>query len=217
MFVLAMKLTDPGMLLLAAMAVAIGMLLMRSSRYFARQNNRSASAENWPRQGDATSAAEMPRDVNRWDVQMHETARQLSGQLDSKMAALEVLIAEADRAASRLEAAIDLSRLPQRGAAAGDPPGGASRDSASPENAPPEDASRGDAPPADAERPMAASDRSSPKPAELPATQHRFREDIYALADYGYNPAEIAERVGSPIGEVELILSLRRKGPRPTT
>ena len=38
------------------------------------------------------------------------------------------------------------------------------------------------------------------------------REEVYALADYGYDAAEIARRVGSPIGEVELILSLRGKG-----
>ena len=36
---------------------------------------------------------------------MHETARELSAQLDSKMSALQALIAEADRAAARLEAA----------------------------------------------------------------------------------------------------------------
>ena len=36
---------------------------------------------------------------------MHETARELSAKLDSKMQALQELIAEADRAAGRLEAA----------------------------------------------------------------------------------------------------------------
>jgi DNA-directed RNA polymerase specialized sigma24 family protein len=37
------------------------------------------------------------------------------------------------------------------------------------------------------------------------------RQEIYTLADYGFPPAEIARRVGSPIGEVELILGLREK------
>ena len=32
------------------------------------------------------------------------------------------------------------------------------------------------------------------------------------LSDYGYEPAEIARRVNMPIGEVELILSLRGRG-----
>ncbi len=34
---------------------------------------------------------------------MHETARELSGKLDSKMVALQHLINDADRAAERLE------------------------------------------------------------------------------------------------------------------
>ena len=37
---------------------------------------------------------------------MHETARELSATLDSKMRALQELIAEADRAAGRLEAVV---------------------------------------------------------------------------------------------------------------
>ena len=37
---------------------------------------------------------------------MHETARELSAQLDSKLSALQALIAEADRAAARLDAAV---------------------------------------------------------------------------------------------------------------
>jgi hypothetical protein len=34
-------------------------------------------------------------------------------------------------------------------------------------------------------------------------------EEIYTLSDYGYPPEEIAQRTGMPLGEVELILSLR--------
>ncbi len=36
-------------------------------------------------------------------------------------------------------------------------------------------------------------------------------DEIYLLSDYGHPPAEIAQRVGLPIGEVELILSLRKR------
>jgi hypothetical protein len=43
-----------------------------------------------------------------------------------------------------------------------------------------------------------------------PSSDHRY-DEIYVLADYGHNAAEIAQRLGSPIGEVELILSLRSK------
>ncbi len=44
------------------------------------------------------------------------------------------------------------------------------------------------------------------------ASRPRRQEEIYTLADYGYEPAEIARRVGTPVGEVELILSLRNQG-----
>lgn len=36
-------------------------------------------------------------------------------------------------------------------------------------------------------------------------------DEIYLLADYGHPAAEIAQRLGLPIGEVELILSLRKQ------
>jgi hypothetical protein len=38
--------------------------------------------------------------------------------------------------------------------------------------------------------------------------QDRYHE-IYTLADYGYQAHDIAHRVGTPLGEVELILGLR--------
>ena len=44
------------------------------------------------------------------------------------------------------------------------------------------------------------------------APRDRRQEEIYTLADYGYEPAEIARRVNRPVGEVELILSLRDRG-----
>ena len=42
------------------------------------------------------------------------------------------------------------------------------------------------------------------------ATGGRY-DDIYKLADTGLSAAQIATQLGQPIGEVELILSLRRR------
>ncbi len=42
---------------------------------------------------------------------------------------------------------------------------------------------------------------------EAPGVQHR---DVYALADSGMSPVQIAQRLGKPTGQVELILNLRR-------
>jgi hypothetical protein len=128
---------------------------------------------------------------------MHETARQLSAQLDAKLSLLQSLSAEADRAASRLEEAIERAHPTL-------PPGSQ----------------------AESLRPAAERDREAfsplqdagveldriaaePAPPEG-ADRSRRRDEIYHLADYGFAPAEIARRVGSPIGEVELTLSLRQ-------
>lgn len=46
-------------------------------------------------------------------------------------------------------------------------------------------------------------------PASSAAPRHRFH-DVITLSDYGYPPGEISARTGIPIGEVELILSLRK-------
>ena len=49
---------------------------------------------------------------------------------------------------------------------------------------------------------------SDTEPARSPSVRQR-QQEIYTLADYGYDAAEIARRVGSPVGEVELVLGLR--------
>jgi hypothetical protein len=144
---------------------------------------------------------------------MHEDemAEELSTQLDSRVALLEQRIREADLAAARLEAALAAAEATAGHAAKGDSSSEAeepSRDK-TPESLPVSQAEALRAsvavePPAPgiAKGP----DVSSPRP----GADRRY-DEIYALADYGFAPAEIAGRVGSPVGEVELILSLRGK------
>lgn len=92
----------------AGIALVSWVLLRRSSRFFGRRAQqlptiaRASRSDNVPEQ---PSSAE-PDDMTRWEVHMHEAARQLSAQLDTKMSALGTLVAEADRAAARLEAAL---------------------------------------------------------------------------------------------------------------
>ena len=47
-----------------------------------------------------------PASVARWEVNMHETARDLMGRLDSKIVIVEQLIRDAHQAAARLEAVL---------------------------------------------------------------------------------------------------------------
>jgi hypothetical protein len=178
------KLAEPSTLLLIVLALTVGVLLFKTNRYFARQRSRFDADKIDPRRFGSRDEKrplaynEPPDDLTRWEVQMHDTARELTARLDTKMSAMRSLIAEADRAAARLESATQQACDPMLHPSRAEPA--------------PEQAAAVDASPA-------ADSTSRPRP----------REEIYTLADYGYDAAEIARRVGCPIGEVELILSLR--------
>ena len=107
-----MNLTDPRTLCLILLAVTCVFLLVRTRSQLARQRQQWAteSTETGDYEGARTAASSLldrlPDDLARWDVEMHETARQLSAQLDAKLSLLQSLIAEADRAAARLENAL---------------------------------------------------------------------------------------------------------------
>ena len=97
-----------NVLTIAALSLIIAMLLLRSYRYFSRRkvDNAPIVRTTRPTNDDKRRYLDSPDEVARWQVAMHETARELSAELDSKMVALQVLITEADRAAARLEAAM---------------------------------------------------------------------------------------------------------------
>ena len=61
-----------------------------------------------------------------------------------------------------------------------------------------------------AEEPSEAGSNAGPAATSRPLADRRY-EEIYLLADYGFDPAEIGHRVGMPVGEIQLILSLRAK------
>lgn len=196
-----------SLVFLVALMLVIGFLLLRSRRYLARQERQEV---DWRPTAAASPASrqrsvhpqETPDELVQWEVQMHDLARTLSGQLDSKMSALEHLIREADRAAGRLEAALEaMQRLSGASPA---PSQMASPEPGSLES--PLPASTSGATQAEAIETPARPSASS----EASAADRRY-EEIYLLADYGFAPQEIAHRVGMPIGEIQLILGLRSK------
>jgi len=194
---------------LAVLAVTVYVLLMRVQRHDTRPKRVISSLR--PSTDDSSEhqySQATPATTAQWEGPAHETGGELSPGLDNKMAVLERLIREADRASARLEAAAE--RAAGRAAEA---------HSSSKAETPPSDESP-ELPPvsqAEALRAAGAGDAKSHFGAHgddvaasrLPAD--RRYEEIYTLADYGLEPAEIAHRVGSPVGEVELILSLRGK------
>ena len=199
-------------LLLGLLALSIVMLLWRSHRYLRRQDSWSPPAQALRPGSPPDTLLDAPDDLTRWELHMHETARQLTGQLDSKMAALAQLIREADRAAARLEALRAATSQPA-------PDGAGPHSTSQPapgcqailDSPPPRPANQ-----AEALKPAEVTDHFS-EPASAPEGIARRRPDaaerydeIYLLADYGFDAPEIAHRVGSPVGEVQLILGLRQ-------
>ena len=234
----------PTLIVLVLLAVMIGVMLLRVQRYYARPRSSGPSggsascAEHSSRTGVSPGTHQLgaAREMIEWEVQMHDLVREMSGQMNSKMAALEHLVREADRAAARLEAALDKASRSREGQARevqaregeapAEPPEMARprelarqapvSEDVSPSTGPAQallhPASQADAlrPPAAGDPPHGRSHGEEEFSAPRPSRQRRH-EEIYTLADYGYDAAEIAQRVGTPVGEIELILSLRDK------
>jgi len=94
------KLEVASLLPLAVILLGLIFLVRRSYRYFGRgRHGRGAKTAQEKRR----HAVDKPVDVLRWEVEMHETARALSAQLDSKMSALQALVQSAQQEADRLE------------------------------------------------------------------------------------------------------------------
>ena len=183
------KMEPSEMLLLAAVLAATSMLLIRIRRYMRRQKKSQSVIvrTDRPKSGERGHHLGLPAEAMNWEVEMHQTARDLSAQIDGKMSALGHLIREADRASARLETALEAA-------------GGHVQ------------------PPTQAES-LEASATTDSHPNSTPAdgspgeeaTGQPAHDELYTLADYGFDAREIAQRLGIPIGEVELILRLRRE------
>lgn len=134
---------------------------------------------------------QVERDMQNLLVELSQMARQISAQLDTRAARLEALIDEADKRIERL------GRLT-----------GAAADRAEPHRS-------ADAPSAQADVTdgAAAPDIAAAPAAASPSADDRYR-DVYAMADAGSSPADIAKALGRPRGEIELILALRGSAQR---
>ena len=77
--------------LLGALALVIGWLLLRTHRYLARQKGSDAPLVrvDRPKQAKHAHHLDAPPEVARWEVQMHETARELSAQFEHTVGVTE--------------------------------------------------------------------------------------------------------------------------------
>lgn len=117
------------------------------------------------------------------EVKLYNTFRELNARLETKINILNELIIDADRKVTEYTALRDEIVELSKSTANGEEPAVISREGTR---------LRGDG--------------------QQSASQSASRYDeIYSLADRGMTPAEISQRVDQPIGEVNLILGLRRR------
>ena len=174
---------NPWLLVAAAAVVVVLLLVLLWPRF------RGAPVRDVASDPSLAQQRAVERDMQMLMRELSEMARKIGAQLDAKSARLEALIRAADERAGRLETQLRAEPPPQR------------RD--------------GDQPTADPRE--AASFTTSPPSIEIPppssdADGDRRHAQIYALADEGLSPVQIAERLDLPEGEVELIIALRPRG-----
>ena len=90
-------------------AVGVLMIAIVLVRYVLKPKRGGVRYES-PLDKDRATAGHMldaPPGVGRWEVQMHDTARDLMGELNSKISIVQQLIIDANAAAERLENAIE--------------------------------------------------------------------------------------------------------------
>ncbi|MEQ8849527.1 hypothetical protein [Botrimarina sp.] len=101
---------------LAPIAFALGcglltaILLRRSYRYFGkRKRGVGRPIDTQPRPATAWDGARHDAEArfNRQQVELHDLARDLTGQIDSKLILLRELVAQSDRQIARLEELLD--------------------------------------------------------------------------------------------------------------
>ncbi len=93
---------------LVTLGVIIAILLRRSYGYLRRQrrDDNALVVPPRPKPEPVTRLMDGPPELSRWEVEMYQTARDLSAELDTRTSILQAMIAEADRAAARLENAL---------------------------------------------------------------------------------------------------------------
>lgn len=95
-------------LLLAAGVALASWLIVRGARTrWARSQRATADPQEIRRmladEGRDTALRDAPPEVLRWHVELHETARDLKAEIDTKLVALRVLTKQAREEADRLE------------------------------------------------------------------------------------------------------------------
>jgi len=167
----------------------------------------------------------------KWEAEVHQIGRQIIGQIDCKMAALQAITQDANRTANRLEILVEhLEQITQQQIIQ---TGSAKTDAtdASPTVIPATEPVPEAAPLADVlqnlkdirqtirqsstfdEQPALATILRPVGPLEAASTNElptNLRSEVEMLANYGLDPQEIARRLDISLGEVDLMLQVQQ-------
>jgi len=109
---------EPGLLLAAGIALLAFIMLRKSMRHYRRVRAQQPLEVSIDRSKSPTPLLDSPNDILRWQVEMHDTARDLKAELDSKISALQTLLLLAEQERQRLEEVLERSEVrPQNDAA----------------------------------------------------------------------------------------------------
>lgn len=191
---------DTSTVMLAlGLALLVSILLRRSYRYLGRVSRRPVSAlEKVPRPRASSRQAldDAPPELLRWQVEMHDTARDLKAELDTKITVVRQLLLMVAEHQERIERSIARAEqlgLPRCRDTLSDIQD-ATAPSATRTGQPTDPDARGCLPPTSAESQGQLTDR---------------RQAVSRLADLGYTSAAIADQLSLSVGDVEMLLSLR--------
>jgi hypothetical protein len=190
-----------------ALAIVSGASLLGLVFWWTRQSNRRGAETS------TAGAVELHASMLRLQEELPQLLRTMSGRLDSKMRALSDLIHEA---AGTID---ELRRLRSSAPANPEPPSDQShvtpRTTMSESHARPA-SQLPSTDPADPPDPSDRIDRIAPTSRTADPTELRSQRyaHVYSLADDGLDSVAIAGETGMHRGEVELVLSLRRKRVR---
>lgn len=189
-------------LFLIALAVTTGLLLFRTQRQLGAKPQPAHRSEWRKPQAAARPAVPLNHtELGQWERQVHDLAHELCARIDSKLGILDSLIQDARQQITRLESAIERAeRLATSAESA----------SWSTRHQPAGQGDRGRLPQAHQAAALAGGLRVDLPALDEPQSRIARRYDeIYALADAGHGSDHIAQQLGSPVGEIELILGLR--------
>jgi hypothetical protein len=179
-----LALTQSQQLLLFAGVLAIMMLLTISMRRRTQQRMQLPTTRARERLEELTAQRNVRDEMEQLLGELQDLSRKINAQIDTKFAKLETAIRDAD------ERIAELRRL-----------SGVSPDDAGDQASPP---------PAGHER-LSVVLGEDAEPDATDAASRTEHARVYAMADAGQSAVEIAQSLGRPTGEIELILSLRPK------